>query len=100
MEGSPLSHRNSIEKNQCTRERKIHVSEVQMLSQDYDIVCVIYTEAHTPELFFFFFRAAGATYGSSQARGAATASLQHSQSNTRSELLLRPIPQSEAMLDP
>ena len=53
--------------------------------------------------FFFFFRAASATYGSSQTRGqigAADAGLHHSHSNTKSELPLRPTPQLSAMLDP
>ena len=51
----------------------------------------------------FFFRAASATYGDSQARGrtgAGAASLRHSHSNARSELCLRPTPQLMAMPDP
>ena len=53
--------------------------------------------------FFFFFRAASATYGSSQTRGqigAATASLYHSHSNSGSKPHLQPTPQLTATLDP
>ena len=47
-------------------------------------------------LFFFLFRATGAAYVSSQARGrigATAASLHHSHSNTRSEPCLQTMPQ-------
>ena len=50
--------------------------------------------------FFYLFRAAPSTYGSSQARGrirAAAAGLCHS--NSESELCLRPTPQLMAMPD-
>ena len=55
--------------------------------------------------FFFLFRASPAAYGGSQARGpigAAATGLHHSHSNsnTRSELHLRPTPQLMAMPDP
>ena len=53
--------------------------------------------------FFFLFRAAPATYGSSQARdrrGAAAASLHHSHSHARSELHLLPTLQLVATPDP
>ena len=52
---------------------------------------------------FLFFRAAPATYGSSQARGpirAAAASLHHSHSNVGSKPRLQPIPQLTATPDP
>ena len=55
--------------------------------------------------FLFYFRAAPAAYGSSQARGqieAVAAGLHHSHSNSNmgSKPHLRPIPQLTAMLDP
>ena len=53
--------------------------------------------------FFFLFRAAPTTYGSSQPRGrtgATAASLWHSHGNTGSELHLQPISQLMAMPDP
>ena len=34
-----LSHRNNIEKIQCIRKGKTSMGEVQITSQDYDIVC-------------------------------------------------------------
>jgi len=52
---------------------------------------------------FFFFRAAPAAYGGSQARGrirATAAGLSQSHSNARSKLHLKPTPQLMAMLDP
>ena len=55
------------------------------------------------EVFFSLFRAAGATYGSSQAWGqieATAAGLHHSHSNVGSELHLQPTPQPMTMLDP
>ena len=54
-------------------------------------------------LFGFFFRAAPAAYGDSQARGpvgAAATGLYHSQSNARSQLRLRPTPQLMVTPDP
>ena len=36
-----LSHRNNIEKIQCIRKGKTCMGEVQITSQDYDIVCEI-----------------------------------------------------------
>ena len=53
--------------------------------------------------FFFFFRAAPASYGGSQARGqirATAAGLRQSRSNARSEPHLQPVPQLTAMPDP
>ena len=53
--------------------------------------------------FFFFFRAAGAAYGSSQARGqiaAKAAGLGHSHSNMESEPHLQTTPKLMAMPDP
>ena len=52
---------------------------------------------------FFFFRAAGAAYGSSQARGqigATATGLHHSHSNARSELCLQPTSEFTATQDP
>ena len=51
----------------------------------------------------FFFRAAPAAHGGSQAKGqigATAASLRHSHSNTRFQPRLRPTPQLKATLDP
>ena len=61
-----------------------------------------------PNTFFFFCifdfsRAAPAAYGNSQARGligAVATGLHYSQSNTRSEPYLQPIPQLTETLDP
>ena len=53
-------------------------------------------------LFFVFFRAAPAAYGSSQARGqirAAAVVLRHSHGNARLEPRLQPTPQLMATLD-
>ena len=53
-------------------------------------------------LLFLLFKAAPMAYGGSQARGpigATAASLHHSQSNSRSEPRLHPVPQLMAMLD-
>ena len=53
--------------------------------------------------FIFIFRAAGADYGKSQARGwfgAGITSLHHSHSNARSETCLQTTPQFMATLDP
>jgi len=53
--------------------------------------------------FFFLFRAAPVTYGSSQARGqirVAAIDLHHSHSNAGSELCLQPAPQLMATPDP
>ena len=53
--------------------------------------------------FFFFFRAASAAYGGSQARGrvgATTAGLHHSHSNTGYEPSLPPTPQLVGMPEP
>ena len=53
--------------------------------------------------FFFFFKATGAAYGSSQARGQITATaagLHHSHSNIRSKPRLWSAPQLTAMPDP
>ena len=52
---------------------------------------------------FFFFKATGMAYGSSQARGqirAVAAGLRHNHSNSGSKLCLPPTPQLTAMLDP
>ena len=57
----------------------------------------------TPEDGGFFFRAASAAYGGSQARGpigATAAGLHHSHSNAGFELSLRPTPQLTATPDP
>ena len=52
---------------------------------------------------FFFFRAASAAYGGSQAKGqigATTASLHHGHSNVGSKQCLQPTAQLTVMLDP
>ena len=63
------------------------------------MVCIYLAQIHVSFLFlsfFLLFRASLAAYGGSQARGqigAIAAGLQHSYSNTRSRLRLRPTPQ-------
>ena len=60
--------------------------------------CVYIT--HPKDSFFFFLRAAPATYGSSQARNVLAAGLHHSHSNARTEQSLQPTPELTVMPDP
>ena len=66
-------------------------------------VAIIRTKMACPLLYFFFFMATPAAYGSSQARGrigAITVGLRHSHGHARSEPCLRPTPQLTAMPNP